>query len=108
MEYNYGKFEGLQGPFSLELDYDPYQSYEVGVWVDENGGYYLGTDSTCSCYTPFESYSKEALTGPLTASQAVEEVTSLWNDAGRYSDRDEQWLTEFIEQTFHVKKKENN
>lgn len=101
--YTYGRFEGLQGPYTLELDWEPYQSYEVGVWVDEEGGYYLGTDTSCSCYT------RDGLTGPMKPHHAIQEITNLWNDAGHYSnEREEKWLTEFIEQTFHVKKKENN
>lgn len=108
-ETTYGEFVGLRGPFALELNYEPYESYEVGVWVDEQGGWYLGTDSTCSCYTPFENYSREDLTGPLKSSEAVEEITSLWNDAeSPYRTREDKWLTEFIETAFNVKKKENN
>lgn len=104
-EYNYGEFVGLDGPHSLELSYEPYQSYEVGVWSDDSG-WYLGTDSTCSCYTAFENYSRDDLTGPMSREDAISEVTNLWNDAYYYGVREESWLTEFIDTTFS--KKENN
>ena len=63
-----------------------YESYgydwdAVGVWADENG-FYLGTDSGCSCNSAWEYYDDGALTGPLTADQVIEEVTSLMRDAG--------------------------
>lgn len=80
----YGEYEGLEKIAEIHLEEPDYSFYLLGVWKDENGGYYLATDSGCSCPTPWESHSKEDLTGPLTASQAVTEATSLWRLAGSY------------------------
>lgn len=45
----------------------------------DDGGFYVGTDSGCSCPTPFEHYAGlDDFTGPLTADQCAEEVISLW------------------------------
>ena len=44
----------------------------IGVDKDMDG-YYIG----CSCYTPFQHYTKDARTGPLTREQMEEEVMSL-------------------------------
>lgn len=63
---------------------EPDYSFDLlAIWKNEKG-YYLATDSGCSCPAPFEDYnSVEDLTGPLTAEQAREEATSLWK--GSYS-----------------------
>lgn len=53
-----------------------YQFDLVGLWKDESG-YYIGTDSGCSCPTPWDNHTREDLTGPLTADQAREEIESL-------------------------------
>mgnify|MGYP001614969264 CR=1 FL=1 len=59
---------------------EPCWSFDLlGIWKAEDG-YYLSTDSGCSCPTPWESHTDDDLTGPLTASQAQEEATSLWAD----------------------------
>ena len=51
----------------------------VAVLQHEDGGYYIGTDSGCSCPMPFEYYdSLDDFTGPLTAGECAEEVVSLW------------------------------
>ena len=95
----YGIFKELRGPLELDLGYEPYEFYLVGVWIDDAGDYYLGTDSGCSCPTPWEYYRPEALTGPLTYEQAAEEITSLWVDAEtEYVSRPEGVLEEFLEQ----------
>lgn len=71
------KFEMIVEVYLAEPNYD----YDLaGVWKAEDG-YYLSTDSGCSCYSPWESHSDDDLTGPLTAAQAIEEVTSLWSGA---------------------------
>mgnify|MGYP000017632746 CR=1 FL=1 len=63
---------------------EPNYSFDLlGLWRDEKG-FYLGTDSGCSCPTPWESHTKNDLTGPLTLDQTVEEATSLWAGAGKY------------------------
>jgi hypothetical protein len=73
--------------YLTEIDLEePHYSFEiVGVWKHENGTYYIGTDGGCSCPSPFEYYNGiEDLTGPLTAEEAKEEITSLWKQAGKY------------------------
>ena len=65
----------------MTFDYELYgsQMYDwsvIGVDKDMDG-YYIGTDSGCSCYTPFQHYTKDARTGPLTREQMAEEVMSL-------------------------------
>ena len=65
----------------MTFDYELYgsQMYDwsvIGVDKDMDG-YYIGTDSGCSCYIPFEHYTKDARTGPLTREQMEEEVMSL-------------------------------
>lgn len=70
-----------------ELRDDPYRFDLLGLWRGEDG-FYLGTDSGCSCPTPWESHTADDLTGPLTLDQVVEESTSLWNVAGRKTDLD--------------------
>ena len=61
----------------MTFDYELYgsQMYDwsvIGVDKDMDG-YYIG----CSCYIPFEHYTKDARTGPLTREQMEEEVMSL-------------------------------
>lgn len=65
----------------MTFDYELYGSWMydwsvIGVDKDMDG-YYIGTDSGCSCYTPFEHYTEDARTGPLTREQMEEEVMSL-------------------------------
>ena len=52
----------------------------LGVDIREDG-IYLGTDSGCSCPSPWENHTKDDFTGPLTAEQAREEAMSLWENA---------------------------
>lgn len=75
--------------FLTEIDLqEPDYSFDVlGLWRDENG-FYLGTDSGCSCPSPWESHTEEDLTGPLTLDQTIEEAVSLWRNAGKYGDMD--------------------
>lgn len=85
--------KGLDRIGVLELSNDSYQFDLLGLWKSDEG-FFLGTDSGCSCPTPWENVTRDDLTGPLTAEQAFEEATSLI-DAARareYSagpDRDE-------------------
>lgn len=65
-----------------ELDEPDYSFYEFAVLEGEDG-YYLSTDSGCSCPSPWESHTKDDFTGPLTAAQVHEEVTSLWENSYR-------------------------
>lgn len=62
---------------SAELQYEAWSFYMVDAWRGPDG-FYIGTDSGCSCPTPFDWLkSPDQLTGPLTAEQAIEEITSL-------------------------------
>lgn len=58
---------------------EPDYSFDlIAAWKGDEG-FYLGTDSGCSCPSPFENYhGKDDLTGPLTAEQAVEEARSIY------------------------------
>lgn len=69
---------GLTKVAELELT-EPFYSFDLAAaWRDTEGQFYLGTDSGCSCPTPFENFASIAdLTGPLTAAQVIEEATSL-------------------------------
>jgi hypothetical protein len=58
------------------LAYGDWEFYVYAVLRKEDG-YYLSTDSGCSCPTPWESHSAYDFTGPLTAEQVREEVRSL-------------------------------
>ncbi len=78
--YTYGKFDGLEMIAEIDLSEPDYSFDLLGVWKGADG-YYLSTDSGCSCPTPWESHTKDDLTGPLTAAQAREEATSLWEGA---------------------------
>lgn len=61
----------------VELSEPDYSFDLLGIWKTEDG-YFLSTDSGCSCPSPWESHSDDDLTGPLTADQARTEATSLW------------------------------
>lgn len=61
-----------------DLKEDEY-SYDIVTVLHSSGGFYIGTDSGCSCPSPFENYrSLSQFTGPLSAEQCAEEYTSLW------------------------------
>lgn len=91
---NFSKF-GLNEVDSIELSHEDWSFNILGVWKNDQG-YYLGTDSGCSCPTPFENYgSIDDFTGPLTASQAIEEATSIFEDArGRYKNELEDLISQ--------------
>ena len=55
----------------------PDYSFDLLVVLEGKDGYYLSTDSGCSCPSPWESHTADDFTGPLTAEQAKEEITSL-------------------------------
>jgi len=55
----------------------PSYSFDLLAVLKNEKGYYLGTDSGCSCPSPWESHTTEDFTGPLTAEQAIEEIISL-------------------------------
>ena len=73
---------------SLDLEYpdhvitlagDVGSWYVVGVWKTDEG-YYLSTDTGCSCYSAFENHQVTDLTGPLTWELAREEIINLFED----------------------------
>lgn len=68
---------GLAKVDEVDLSEPCYSFDLLVVWADEKG-LYLGTDSGCSCPTPFESYDgRRDMTGPLTVDQALEEASSI-------------------------------
>lgn len=69
---------GFEYVGSIDLSEPDYSFDILGVLKNEKG-YYLGTDSGCSCPSPWESHRVEDFTGPLTAEQAREEAHSLWS-----------------------------
>lgn len=67
----------LENVGSAELQWESWSFYVVDAWKGPDG-FYIATDSGCSCPTPFDWLkSPDQLTGPLTADQAIEEITSL-------------------------------
>lgn len=73
--------------WSASLDDEEWSFYDLGVWKLDDG-YYLSTDSGCSCPIPWENHSPdnpEDFTGPLTYWQLEEESLSLAkaSDEGR-------------------------
>lgn len=68
---------GLVKVTEHELAEASYSFDILAVWKGA-AGYYLATDSGCSCPTPFEDYEGVAdMTGPLTVEQAIEESSNL-------------------------------
>lgn len=67
-------FDELLG--TIELSGEAWSFNLLAVLRNEKG-YYLGTDSGCSCPSPFENHTDIDFTGPLTAYQAREEIESL-------------------------------
>lgn len=74
---------------------EPDYSFDLlAVWKGEKG-YYLATDSGCSCPTPFENYDGISdLTGPLAATDAREEMWSIWMNS--YQHYDSEGLTRLM------------
>lgn len=78
---------GLTKVLDVELAEPDYSFYILAGWVNADGEYFLGTDSGCSCPTPFEDYNGVAdMTGPLTREQVIAEATDLWQHAGSYDE----------------------
>lgn len=84
----------------IDLDNEPWEFYYAGVW-EKSDGYYLSTDSGCSCPIPWENHSEDSLTGPLTWDQAKEELRSLADTA-----RAPGYATRQVEQFISEKEKE--
>lgn len=69
-----------------ELSEPNYSFDMIAAWKDKDGNIYLGTDSGCSCPTPFENYAGvQDLTGPLTIEEAIEESKSIYVPSYEYS-----------------------
>lgn len=78
-----------------------YEWSVIGVWRDDEGRFYLGTDSGCSCNGPWDSTPTDALTGPLTLDQAAEEVVNLWNaERRRFAEEDVRGLLGVMLESF--------
>lgn len=91
---NYPEKHGLTLVAEVELS-EPCWSFDtLAVWKDDEG-FYLGTDSGCSCPMPFESHTRDALTGPLTKEQAVEEANNL-KSVGYEPEYDKDGFTTFL------------
>lgn len=75
---------GLTYVGEADLSEPDYSFDLVGIWKNDDG-FYLGTDSGCSCPTPWENYGALSdFTGPLTKEQAIEEATNLWKGQREY------------------------
>lgn len=103
---DYTKVEGLEFLGDYEIRDEPYEFDLVGVWRGADG-YYVGTDSGCSCPTPWEwlGGDRTNLTGPMSledAGQAVAELAETYgkynyeNNDYDYSVRDPESLKDFI------------
>ena len=67
---------GLEEVGEVDWDDEPYQFNITAVWRDENGDYYLASDSGCSCPAPFEDFnSLSDLEGPFSGHKAMALLT---------------------------------
>jgi hypothetical protein len=82
---------GLRKVAEVELSEPCYSFDTLAVWADD-AGLYLGTDSGCSCPTPFENYSGRGdMTGPLDIDAALEEASNLKNASYEPTYRLDEW-----------------
>lgn len=66
----------------------------IGV-ITADDGYYVGTDSGCSCYSPWENYEDASdFVGPMSFEDMCAEVRSI---AKMYQDVDRVELNEYLE-----------
>lgn len=80
---------GLSEVGSAYLAESNWDFYILKVFRGDEG-FYMATDSGCSCPSPFESYGGiEDLTGPLTAEQVTDEARALVVDASCREDVEE-------------------
>ena len=69
--------EGVTDLGTIDLS-EPNYSFYLAWIIGTPEGFYLGTDSGCSCPSPFENYRSLAdFTGPLTDEQVIEELDNL-------------------------------
>lgn len=66
--------------YEIDLSEPNYSFDLLGIW-QEPDGFFIATDSGCSCPSPWESHTEGDLTGPLTMAQLTEEATSLVEDS---------------------------
>ena len=76
--------------FSTYVDYD----WSVIGVIKADDGYYVGTDSGCSCYWPWENYEDASdFVGPMSFEDMCAEVRSI---AGLYQGVDRVELDEYL------------
>lgn len=68
---------GYEPTHTLDLTRPSCEFDILGIDVRPDG-FYLGTDSGCSCPMFWENHTEDAFTGPLTAEQAREEALNLF------------------------------
>lgn len=73
---------------TIDLSYPDWMFDILGIDVRPDG-FYLGTDSGCSCPMFWENHTKDDFTGPLTVEQAREEAMSLWEQTYDARDKDD-------------------
>ena len=81
---------GMVETFCTYVDYD----WSVIGVIKADDGYYVGTDSGCSCYSPWENYEDASdFVGPMSFEDMCAEVRSI---AGLYQGVDRVELDEYI------------
>ena len=74
--YNPQNF-GLTVMGDVNWEYEDYSFDFTAVWKHENGSFYMGRDSGCSCPSPFEYVdSLDKLNGPLSVWEVITELNS--------------------------------
>lgn len=74
---------GLKLIAEVDLSEPCYSFDKLAVWRDDEG-FYLATDSGCSCPSPFENYAGKAdITGPLSRADAIEESRSIYEQSSK-------------------------
>lgn len=69
---------------TMVKDVDIADSYEfdmIAIWKTEDGRYLIGTDSGCSCPTPFENTKVEDLTEVRTLADVADFARATWSDS---------------------------
>src|SRR5690242_19010016 len=80
--YYFPERHGLTIVGKVDLSEPDYSFDYLVCWRDTIGNFYLGTDSGCSCPSPFEDYNGVAdMTGPLSRAQAIAESRSIYENS---------------------------
>ena len=75
--YYYPEKYGLESVGEIQFS-EPCYDFDFGVlWRDNNGKYYYGRDSGCSCPSPFEDTGLNDLDGPLDRLAAIDFITQI-------------------------------